>query len=132
MQKELKNRFRYLLVAVLALVLMLSQLPFAALQQEVRPETSAQEQSAGPQELLTTFEQLLPPFINNEGPGVRQVEPPPGSASRVPSNTHFFRSLHTCQLTHQLLSTTRVSFLRQLSERENEGFYLYELCKLLI
>jgi len=84
------------------------------------------------QPLLLSFEQLLPPFVNDEGAVVRHVEAPTHLNTRTHSDNDDFRVAHTCQITHQQLAKSKAENQLRQSHRERAGFYLYELCKLLI
>lgn len=84
------------------------------------------------QPLLLSFEQLLPPFVNNEGAGIRHAESSPNVNTRIQSSNDDFRVAHSCQITHQQLATSKVEYQLRQSHRERAGFYIYELCKLLI
>ncbi len=100
-------------------------------QQSTTDEQSAQ-QCAEDEPLIVSIDQLLPPFANSEGPGVRPVEPPPGPTTRILSDNDELRLAHSGQLIAQQLAHSRIAYLLHLTQREQAGFYLYELCKLLI
>ena len=100
-------------------------------QQNTTDEQSAQQCSED-EPLIVSIDQLLPPFLNSEGPGVRPVEPPPGPTTRILSDNDEFRLAHSGQLIAQQLAHSRTAYLLHLTQREQAGFYLYELCKLLI
>lgn len=83
--------------------------------------------------LIVSIEQLLPPLVNGEGPGVRPVEPPIGQTTRILSDdNNDFRLAHSCQLVAGRLALSRNTYLLHLTQLEQAGFYLYELRKLLI
>lgn len=84
--------------------------------------------------LVAAFEQLLPPFLNNAGSGVRQVEPPSNTNTntRILTDNDDFRVAHSCGLTHRRLAQNNIISSFRLAQREQAGFYIYELCKLLI
>lgn len=97
--------------------------------------TSASSGSTGTehdQPLVVAFEQLLPPFVNNEGAGVRQVEPPANTNTRILNDNDDFRIAHSCVMTHQLLVQRTAEYRLRLAQREQAGFYIVELRKLLI
>jgi len=129
MQKELKYILSVLTVT--AGIWLLAQLPVSAWS-DYQQHASATLSHTADEPLIAQFEQLLPPFLNSEGPGVKQVEPLNGSGFRILNENYEFRNQHACQMTHLQLEILRQNFLHQLADREKEGFYLYELCKLLI
>ena len=97
--------------------------------------TSASSGSTGTEHdhpLVVAFEQLLPPFVNNEGAGVRQIESPSNTNTRILNDNDDFRVAYTCIITHQKLVNSSVEYRLRLSHREQAGFYIYELRKLLI
>lgn len=116
------------LLTVTATLLVLTQLS----NYSGEPGTQQQQSTAHDEPLVAAFEQLLPPFVNNLGSGVRQVEPPTNTNTRILTDTDDFRVAHACTLTHQQLVHNSYTYRRQLSQREQAGFYIYELCKLLI
>ena len=116
------------LLTVTATLLVLTQV--STYTEELNPQ---QKQSTTHDEpLVAAFEQLLPPFVNNLGSGVRQVESPTNTNTRILTDSDEFRVAHACTLTHQQLTQNTYTYRRQLSQREQVGFYIYELCKLLI
>ncbi len=82
--------------------------------------------------LHTCYEQLLPPSANKEESADRQLEQSGSTSFRLLTNDSSFRIIHANQLTHQLLIKLDANSLLLLSQHEKAGFYLYELCKLLI
>lgn len=91
-----------------------------------------QQSTSHDEPLVVAFEQLLPPFLNNAGSGVRQVEPPTNTNTRILTDNDDFRVAHSCGLTHRQLAQNNIVYRFRLAQREQAGFYIYELCKLLI
>jgi len=116
------------LLTVTATLLVLTQLS----NYSGEPGTQQQQSTTHDEPLVAAFEQLLPPFVNNLSSGVRQVEPPTNTNTRILTDSDEFRVAHACTLTHQQLTQNTYTYRRQLSQREQVGFYIYELCKLLI
>lgn len=130
MKIQLKNIVQLSLVAMLTGLLVLSPLSFSVLQPEQEHIQIAEH--CDNTSITSSFEQFLPPFLNNDGSGVRHVESAPSASSRIISESNELRAFHACQQAHQQLGVTHTRFLLRQSQREQQGFYLYELCKLLI
>jgi hypothetical protein len=79
-----------------------------------------------------SYEQLLPPQTNTEGAGERQLEQSGSSGFRTLSDDAPSRILHFNQLSHLFFLNQDINYLVILSQREKKGYYLYQLCKLLI
>lgn len=119
------------LLSVAATMLVLTQV--SAYSSDFRSSSESTSAASGHDEpLVTAFEQLLPPFVNNEGAGVRQIESPSNTNTRILNDNDDFRVAYTCIITHQKLVKSSVEYRLRLSHREQAGFYIYELRKLLI
>lgn len=122
------------LLSVIATLLVLTQASLYS--DKLAPVTGELRQhSTLPDEpLVAAFEQLLPPFLNNAGSGVRQVEPPSNTNTntRILTDNDDFRVAHSCGVTHRRLAQNDIISSFRLAQREQAGFYIYELCKLLI
>lgn len=134
MRKTLTHTIKWLTVATTLLLLVQLHLYVAStdVQSGESKPIQTDENSAADEPLIVSIDQLLPPFVNGEGPGVRPVEPPVGQTTRILSDNDEFRLAHSCQLIAQQLAHSRIAYLLHLTQREQAGFYLYELCKLLI
>jgi hypothetical protein len=122
-----------LVLSVTATLLVLTQASLYS--DKLDPVAGEQQQSTSHDEpLVVAFEQLLPPFLNNSGSGVRQVEPPANTNTntRILTDNDDFRVAYSCGLTHRKLAQNNISTSFRLAQREQAGFYIYELCKLLI
>lgn len=96
------------------------------------PTGDSTTETAGDTPLLLAFEQLTPPLLNGEGSGVRQVEPPAQSGTRILTDNNDFRIAQSSLIIRRQLAQSKLSYTLHLSQREQAGFYIYELCKLLI
>lgn len=135
MRKQLTYNTKWLMVVTALLLLV--QLHFYVSIPELPTGESetiqSSESSSEDEPLIVSIDQLLPPFVNSEGPGVRPVEPPIGQTTRILSDdNNDFRLAHSCQLVAGRLALSRNTYLLHLTQLEQAGFYLYELRKLLI